>query len=106
MAPLLRDPHNSFEVNLFHLDSNSCYGRHSIEFGISGPEKEAGEFYLGGDRFSCRDGMDKRTLHQVISETRKEIYQLAAVPLKHSGWEEYSLLTICHEEELNVQGEK
>ncbi len=26
-APILRDPLNSFEVNLFHLDSNSCYGK-------------------------------------------------------------------------------
>ena len=99
MTPLLRDPHNSVEVNLFHLDSNSCYGRHSTAFGISWSEKEAGEFYLGGDRFRCREGMDKRTLHQFITEVRKELYQGAEVPLKHSGWEEYSLLTICHEEE-------
>jgi anaerobic magnesium-protoporphyrin IX monomethyl ester cyclase len=106
VAPLLRDPLNSVEVNLFHLDSNSCYGRHSTEFGISWPEKEAGEFYLGGDRFSCRDGMDKQTLHQFISEVREEIYQLAAVPLKHSGWEEYSLLTICHGENEKVNSEQ
>jgi radical SAM superfamily enzyme YgiQ (UPF0313 family) len=102
MAPLLRDPHNSVEVNLFHLDSNSCYGKHSAEFGISGQEKESGEFYLGGDRFRCSEGMDKRTLHQFIGEVRKELYQLADVPLKHSGWEEYSLLTICHEEDAKV----
>jgi hypothetical protein len=46
--------------------------------------------------------MDKRTLHQFIGEVRKELYQLADVPLKHSGWEEYSLLTICHEEDAKV----
>ena len=40
--------------------------------------------------------MDKRTLHQFAAEVRKELYTLADVSLKHSGWEEYSLLTICH----------
>jgi len=104
-APLLRDPLNSVEVNLFHLDSNSCYGKQGAEFGISWPKEESGEFYLGGDRFRCSEGMDKRTLHQFISEVRKELSLLAAVQLKHSGWEEYSLLTICHEEDERVNRE-
>ncbi len=53
-APILRDPLNSFEVNLFHLDSNSCYGKLAEEFGIIWSGKKEGEFYLGGDRFTCR----------------------------------------------------
>jgi hypothetical protein len=97
-APILRDPLNSFEVNLFHLDSNSCYGKLAEEFGIIWSGKKEGEFYLGGDRFTCRGGMDKRTLHQFIGEVKKEMYTLSDVALKHSGWEEYSLLTICHKE--------
>ena len=28
----------------------------------------------------------------------RELYQLADMPSKHSGWEEYSLLTICEHE--------
>ena len=99
-APILRDPLNSFEVNLFHLDSNSCYGKLAEEFGIIWSGKKEGEFYLGGDRFTCRGGMDKRTLHQFIGEVKKEMYTLADVALKHSGWEEYSLLTICHKEAM------
>jgi radical SAM superfamily enzyme YgiQ (UPF0313 family) len=104
-APLLKDPLNSVEVNLFHLDSNSCYGKQSAEFGISWPKQESGDFYLGGDRFNCSEGMDKRTLHQFISEVRKELYQLADMPLKHSGWEEYSMLTICHEEDQKMNSQ-
>lgn len=100
-APVLRDPLNSFEVNLFHLDSNSCYGKLSEEFGITWSGKKEGEFYLGGDRFTCTGGMDKRTLHQFAAEVRKELYTLADVSLKHSGWEEYSLLTICHKKSAN-----
>ncbi len=101
-APVLGDPLNSFEVNLFHLDSNSCYGKLSEEFGITWPGKKEGEFYLGGDRFTCTGGMDKRTLHQFAAEVRKELYTLADVSLKHSGWEEYSLLTICHKKSAEV----
>ena len=101
-APVLRDPLNSFEVNLFHLDSNSCYGKLSEEFGITWSGKKEGEFYLGGDRFTCTGGMDKRTLHQFAAEVRKELYTLADVSLKHSGWEEYSLLTICHKKSAEV----
>ncbi len=101
-AALLQDPGNSFEVNLFHLDSNSCYGKQSAAFGISCSQKEVGEFYLGGDRFHCNAGMDKRTLHQFARDVRAELYELAAVPLKHSGWEEYSLLTICQAEATNA----
>jgi len=103
-APVLRDPLNSFEVNLFHLDSNSCYGKLSKEFDITWSGKKEGEFYLGGDRFTCTGGMDKRTLHQFAAEVRKELYTLADVSLKHSGWEEYSLLTICHKEAMGAYG--
>jgi hypothetical protein len=60
--------------------------------------KQYGEFFLGGDSFTCPEGMDKRTLHQFISETRKELYQLTDMASKHSGWEEYSLLKICNYE--------
>lgn len=102
-AAMLADPHNSFEVNLFHLDSNSCYGRQSADFGIVCAQNGTGEFYLGGDRFQFTEGMDKRTLHQFARDVRAELYELAAVQLKHSGWEEYSLLTICHEEKETVK---
>ncbi len=102
VAPLLRNPLNSFEVNLFHLDVNSCYGMKSNACGISWTGKQEGEFYLGGDRFQCTEGMDKKTLHTFISEVRKELYQLAQVPLKHNSWEEYSLLTIYHKEKAKV----
>jgi anaerobic magnesium-protoporphyrin IX monomethyl ester cyclase len=99
-APILRDPLNSFEVNLFHLDSNSCYGKLSREFGITWSGKKEGEFYLGGDRFTSAGSMDKRSLHQFAVEVRKELYTLADVAEKHSGWEEYSLLTICRKEAM------
>lgn len=102
-AALLADPFNSFEINLFHLDSNSCYGRQSADFGIVCSQNGTGEFYLGGDRFQFTEGMDKRTLHQFAREVRHELYELAAVPLKHSGWEEYSLLTICHKEKETAE---
>jgi hypothetical protein len=102
-AALLADPLNSFEVNLFHLDSNSCYGRQSADFGIVCSQNGTGEFYLGGDRFQFTEGMDKRTLHQFAREVRHELYERAAVPLKHSGWEEYSLLTICHKEKATAK---
>lgn len=95
VSPLLRDPLNSFEVNLFHLDTLSCFGKNLEKFNIKISEREPGEFYLGGDRFSCPEGMDKRTLHQFIKEVRKEMYPLADMRAKHSGWEEYSLLNVC-----------
>jgi len=95
ISPLLRDPLNSFEVNLFHLDPRSCYGKQREQFGIRLTEQELGEFYLGGDRFVCPGGMDKRTLHAFIKEVREEMYHLTDMRAKHSGWEEYSLLTTC-----------
>jgi hypothetical protein len=99
VAPMLRNPFNSFEINLFHLDTHSCYAQHTDEYGISWKGTEDGEFFLGGDRFTCKNSMNKKMLHQFIGEVRKEMYQLAEMTQKHSGWEEYSLLTICHEEE-------
>jgi radical SAM superfamily enzyme YgiQ (UPF0313 family) len=98
VSPLLRDPLNSFEINLFHLDINSCYGQDPQQFGISWKGKKQGEFYLGGDRFYCNGSMDRKILHGFISEVRKELFELTDMPLKHSGWEEYSLLTICHQQ--------
>ncbi|MCX8042585.1 MAG: radical SAM protein [Desulfobacterota bacterium] len=94
-SPLLRDPLNSFEVNLFHLDPRSCFGRYAEKFGIRVTEREPGEFYLGSDRFTCPGSMDKRTLHAFIKEVREEMYELTRMREKHSGWEEYSLLTTC-----------
>jgi radical SAM superfamily enzyme YgiQ (UPF0313 family) len=98
VSPLLRDPLNSFEINLFHLDTLSCFGKNLERFKIKVSEKETGEFYLGGDRFTCPEGMDKRTLHQFIKEVRDEMYRLTDMRAKHSGWEEYSLLNVCRAE--------
>jgi hypothetical protein len=98
VSPLLRNPLNSFEVNLFHLDTLSCFGKNLELFKIKVSEKETGEFYLGGDRFTCPEGMDKRTLHRFIKEVRDEMYRLTDMRAKHSGWEEYSLLNVCRDQ--------
>lgn len=96
-SPMLRDPLNSFEVNLFHLDPRSCYGREPERFGIRPAERDPGEFFLGSDRFTCPGSMDRRTLHAFIKEVREEMYELTRMRDKHSGWEEYSLLTTCRQ---------
>jgi anaerobic magnesium-protoporphyrin IX monomethyl ester cyclase len=92
ISPVLKDPLNHVEINLFHLDAFSCFGKNLDRFGITLLDKERGEFYLGTSNFSCAGGMDKKTLHQFISQTREELAGLTDMQAKHSGWEEYSLL--------------
>ena len=93
LSPVLKDPFNSFEINLFHLDPYSCYGKKMEQFQISLPPKDRGEFYVGTDRFTCPDGMDRTTRHSFIKQMQEEMYTLADMQAKHSGWEEYSLLS-------------
>ena len=95
ISPVLKDPHNSFEINLFHLDAFSCFGKNLERFGITLPEQNRGEFYLGSPNFSCPGGMDKKTLHQFIRQTQEELACLTGMQAKHSGWEEYGLLCAC-----------
>jgi hypothetical protein len=94
---VLQDPHNSFEINLFHLDPFSRYGMNLEKFNIEVQKNECGDFFLGGDGFTCAGSMDRKTLHQFIKQTRDELAGLADMQAKHSGWEEYSLLTISRE---------
>ncbi|MBN2107604.1 MAG: radical SAM protein [Deltaproteobacteria bacterium] len=92
VSPVLKDPLNHVEINLFHLDAFSCFGKNLDRFGITLPGKDRGEFYLGTSNFSCPGSMDKKALHQFISQTREELASLTDMQAKHSGWEEYSLL--------------
>ena len=94
MRPVLQDPLNSFKINLFHLDPFSCYGKNLEKFNIETQQTECGEFHLGADSFTCPGSMDKRTLHQFIKQTRDELAGLTDMQSKHSGWEEYSLLSV------------
>lgn len=96
-SPLLKHPLNSFEINLFHLDRFSSFGRNTGRFNISLQQKQQGEFYLGGDRFDHPRRMDRKTLHSLIKQMRQEMYGLACMEKKHSSWEEYALLNICHQ---------
>lgn len=92
LSPVLKDPLNHVEINLFHLDAFSCFGKNLDRFDIQLPDKNRGEFYLGSPNFYCSGGMDKKTLHQFILQTQEELAGLTAMQAKHSGWEEYSLL--------------
>ena len=38
--------------------------------------------------------MDRKTQHSFIRQTQDEMYRLAGMQAKHSGWEEYSLLNV------------
>ncbi len=95
VSPVLKHPLNSFEINLFHLDRFSCFGKNHEKFNISLSQGDQGEFFLGGDRFKHPDQMDRKTLHSLIKQMRQEMYALACMADKHSSWEEYSLLNIC-----------
>lgn len=92
ISPVLKDPLNHVEINLFHLDAFSCFGKNLDRFGIMLPHKDRGEFYLGTPNFSCPGGMDKKTLHRFIRQTQEELAGLTGIQARHSGWEEYSLL--------------
>ena len=96
ISPLLRHPFNTFEINLFHLDTFSYYGRNPEEFNITVPDQEHGEFFLGSNRFSCPGSIDRRTLHRYVGQIRDEMYRMTDMGKKHGRWEEYSLLNICN----------
>jgi radical SAM superfamily enzyme YgiQ (UPF0313 family) len=93
-APLFQSPFNSFEINVFHLDRHSAYGRSPGSFGIERVGSEPGELSLGGWPFTTPQGMDRFTLSRLVKKVRDELYVPILGNHTYSAWEEYSLLLI------------